>query len=168
MRRLVVTAIALSLAASLAGCGKSQTQSQDQSAQSGASEQAQAAPTMEEMKKIQASLPAPYNTADLANGEAKFQMCTSCHSIAPGGPNMTGPHLHGVVGRKAGSVPDYNYSDAVKNAGFTWDAAHLDKWIAGPRDVFPTTKMTFVGLKDPKDRTDVIAYLMVNSAPKPQ
>jgi cytochrome c len=168
MRRLAVTSIALSLAAGLAGCGKSSTESQGQSAQSSPSEQAAPALTPDEFKKVQASLPAPFNTADLANGEAKFAMCASCHSIAPGGPNMTGPHLHGVVGRKAGSVPDYNYSDAVKNAGFTWDAAHLDKWVTNPRADLPGTKMSFVGLRDPKDRTDVIAYLMVNSAAKPK
>ena len=168
MRRLVVTSIALSLAAILAACGKPSTQSQGEAAQSSVSEQAAPALTPEEAKKVQASLPAPYNTADLANGEAKFAMCASCHSIAPGGPNMTGPHLHGVVGRKAGSVADYNYSDAIKNAGFTWDAARLDTWITNPRAEFPTTKMSFVGLKDPKDRTDVIAYLMVNSTPKPK
>lgn len=169
MRRLVVTSVALSLAAVLAGCGKSSTQSQEQSAaQSSAPEQAAPALTPEEAKKVQATLPAPYDTADLANGEARFAMCASCHSIAPGGPNMTGPHLHGVVGRKAGAVADYNYSDAIKNAGFSWDAAHLDKWITNPREDLPGTKMSFVGMKDPKDRADVIAYLMVNSAPKPQ
>jgi len=165
MRRLVVTSIALGLAATLAGCGKSSTQGQGAQA---TSEQAAPALTPEEIKKVQTSLPAPYNTADLSNGEAKFAMCAACHSIAPGGPNMTGPHLHGVVGRKAGSVADYNYSDAIKNAGFTWDAAHLDTWITAPRAMFPGAKMSFVGLKDPKDRTDVIAYLMVNSAPKPK
>lgn len=165
MRRLVVTAIALSLAAALAGCGKSSTQSQGAQA---TSEAPTPALTPDEIKKVQASLPAPYNTADLANGEAKFAMCAACHSIAPGGPNMTGPHLHGVVGRKAGSVADYNYSDPIKAAGFTWDAAHLDTWITNPRAMFPGTKMSFVGMKDPKDRADVIAYLMVNSAAKPQ
>lgn len=165
MRRLVVTSIALSLAATLAGCGKSSTQGQGAQA---TAEAPAVALTPDEVKKVQAALPAPYNTADLSNGEAKFAMCAACHSIAPGGPNMTGPHLHGVVGRKAGSVADYNYSDAIKTAGFTWDAAHLDTWITAPRAMFPGTKMTFVGLKDPKDRTDVIAYLMVNSAAKPQ
>jgi len=124
-------------------------------------------PSADEMKKIQATLPAPYNTADLANGEAKFAFCASCHTITPGGPNMTGPNLHGVVGRKAGTEPNFNYSDAVKNAGFTWDAAHLETWLSGPSAMLPGTKMTFAGLKDPKDRRDVIAYLMVNSAPKP-
>ena len=165
MRRLVVTSIALSLAAALVGCGKSSTQGQGAQA---TSEAPAPALTPDEVKKVQAALPAPYNTADLSNGEAKFAMCAACHSIAPGGPNMTGPHLHGVVGRKAGSVADYNYSDAIKNAGFTWDAAHLDTWITAPRAMFPGTKMSFVGLKDPKDRTDVIAYLMVNSAAKPR
>jgi cytochrome c len=118
------------------------------------------------MKKAEAGLPAPYNTADLANGEAKFALCSACHTIAPGGPNMTGPNLHGVVGRKAGSVADYNYSDALKGAAFTWDAARLQTWLAAPKTVLADTKMTFPGLKDPKDRTDVIAYLMVNSTGK--
>jgi cytochrome c len=166
MRRLVATSIALGLAVTLAACGKSGNQSQEQGAQT--SEPAAPPPTAEQMKATQATLPAPYNTADLTNGEAKFALCASCHTITPGGPNMTGPHLHGVVGRKAGSVADYNYSDAVKNAGFTWDAAHLDPWLTNPRAVFPQTKMSFVGLKDAKDRTDVIAYLMVNSAAKPK
>jgi cytochrome c len=170
MRRLVATSIALTLAAGLAGCGKSSTQSQG--GQTASTEQPQAAPaaalTPDEVKKAQAALPAPYNTADVANGEAKFALCAACHTITPGGPNMTGPNLHGVIGRKAGATPDYNYSDAVKNAGFTWDAAQLDKWLSGPAADLPGTKMTFPGIKDPKDRTDVIAYLMVNSAPKPQ
>jgi cytochrome c len=171
MRRLVATTLALTLAAGLVGCGKSQTQSQG--GQTTAAEQAPAAPqaaapTADEMKKAQATLPAPFNSADLANGEAKFALCASCHTITPGGPNMTGPNLHGVVGRKAGTAPDYNYSDAVKNAGFTWDAAELDKWLTSPMTTLPGTKMTFPGVKDPKDRTDVIAYLMVNSAPKAQ
>src|SRR5579871_2819767 len=102
MRRLVVTSIALSLAALVAGCGKSSTQ--DQGGGQASSEAAGPALTPDQEKKIQATLPAPYSTADLANGEAKFAMCASCHTITPGGPNMTGPHLHGVVGRKAGSV----------------------------------------------------------------
>jgi cytochrome c len=166
MRRLAAAALALSLAAALAACGKSSTQSQDQGDQ--ATEATAPAPSPDEVKKIQAALPAPYNTADLANGEARFALCASCHTIVSGGPNMTGPHLHGVVGRKAGSVADYNYSDGLKAAGFTWDAAHLDAWLTNPRAVIAGTKMTFMGIKDPKDRGDVIAYLMVNSAAKPQ
>jgi cytochrome c len=160
MRRLVATSLALSLAALAAGCGKSGKESQPPASAESA---AAPAPTEADMKAAQASLPAPYNAADLANGEAKFALCASCHTITPGGPNLTGPNLHGVVGHKAGSHPDYNYSDALKASGITWDAAHLDTWLVNPRDDVAGTKMSFVGLKDPKDRTDVIAYLMVNS-----
>lgn len=119
--------------------------------------------TAEQKAAVLASLPAPYNTADLTNGKAKFGLCRSCHTIAPGGANMTGPNLHGVFGRKAGSVEDYKYSEAVEHAGFVWDAEHLDKWLAEPRTFLPGTKMSFAGLKDPKDRVDLIAYVKVES-----
>jgi cytochrome c len=121
----------------------------------------------EDMKKAQAALPAPYNTADLDNGQSKFALCQTCHTTAEDGPNMTGPNLHGVFGRKAASVPGFNYSDPLKATGWTWDAAKIDTWITDPKAALPGTKMTFAGLKDPKDRTDVIAYLMVNTGYKP-
>ena len=127
------------------------------------------APTMtdEDVKKAQAALPAPYNTADLANGESKFALCQTCHTVVEGGPNMTGPNLHGVFGRKAASVPGFNYSDVLKASGWTWDPARVDTWITDPKAALPGTKMTFAGLKDPKDRTDTIAYLMVHTGYKP-
>lgn len=167
MRGPVLTFTALALAAGLAGCGKSSNQAQ-QNAPAATAEQPAAAAAPEatdaQLKAAQAKLPAPYNTADLANGQTKFALCASCHTIAPGGPNMTGPNLNGVVGRKAGSVAGYSYSDAVKNAGFSWDAAHLDKWLTNPQATLPGTKMSFMGVKDPKDRTDVIAYVMAENA----
>ena len=81
---------------------------------------------------------------------------------------MTGPNLYGVFGRKAGTQPGFAYSDAAKQAAITWDAAHIDSWITDPRAVLPGTKMSFVGLKDPKDRTDLIAYLKVATSPPPK
>nr|WP_295110808.1 cytochrome c family protein [uncultured Caulobacter sp.] len=114
-----------------------------------------------------AALPAPYNTGDLSNGQSKFAFCRSCHTITEGGPDMTGPNLYGVFGRKAGSKADYKYSEAVKNAGFTWDAEHLDKWLSSPREFLPGTKMTFAGIHDAKDRIDLIAYLKVETGYKP-
>jgi cytochrome c len=163
MRSLGLTLAVVVAAAALSGCGKSSTSSTDTSASTAP------APELSDTQKkaLQATFPAPYNTADLANGESKFALCASCHTITAGGPNMTGPNLHGVFGRHTHSVDKFSYSDAMKGADFTWDPAHIDKWITGPKEMLPGTKMTFVGLPDPKDRTDVIAYLMVETGYKP-
>ncbi|PZQ65033.1 MAG: cytochrome c family protein [Phenylobacterium zucineum] len=162
----ILAAAALSLMA--AACGKSDTAAP-------AGDQASSATTApaaveispEEKQKILASLPAPYNTADVDNGKTKFGLCQSCHTIAPGGANMTGPNLHGIFGKKAAAHPDFKYSEALKTAGFVWDGPHLDQWLAKPQTFLPGTKMTFAGLKDEKDRTDLIAYLMVETGHKP-
>jgi cytochrome c len=149
-----------------AACSPSQPEqkSSDQAAATPAAPELSA----EEKQKLLASFPAPYNTADLANGQAKFGLCQSCHTITPGGANMTGPNLHGVFGKKSASNPDFKYSDALKNAGFEWDASHLDQWLAQPQTFLPGTKMTFAGLKDAKDRNDLIAYLMVETGHTPK
>lgn len=96
---------------------------------------------------------------DPANGESVFRKCMSCHRVGPDARNMVGPALNGVVGRAAGSVPDFNYSDAMKSSGITWDAANLDQFLAAPREFVAGTKMVFPGLPDAQDRADVIAYL---------
>lgn len=99
--------------------------------QSGASESAPASPprpepTPAEKAVLLASLPAPYNAGDLDNGRRAFARCRSCHTITEGGPNMTGPNLWGIFGRTAGTHAGYNYTPAVKGAGFAWDADRLD------------------------------------------
>lgn len=163
MRRILAVAF---VAASLAACGQSQSDGTGQAA-------AKAEPptpelTDTEKQALLASLPAPYNTADLANGEAKFGLCRSCHTITPNGANMTGPNLHGVFGRAAAQAEGFRYSDALKNSGIVWDASHLDQWLAQPMTYLPGTKMSFAGVKEAKDRTDLIAYLMVETGHKPQ
>ncbi len=154
---LVVAAASLALA----GCG-----------QNGSSSSGNAAPpppplTPAQVKALVATLPAPYDTGDPETGKADFTQCAACHTTVQGGSNMTGPNLYGIFGRKAGSAPDYAYSDALKSAGWTWDAPRVDKWITNPRAVLPNTKMTFVGLPDPKARLDVIAYLKGATSPPP-
>jgi cytochrome c len=96
---------------------------------------------------------------DAEAGKMVFMKCMICHKVGPGAMNGVGPHLNGVVGRKAGTVEGYAYSDANKNSGLTWDEATLTKYLPGPQQLVPGTKMTFVGLPDPKDVADVIAYL---------
>jgi len=92
-------------------------------------------------------------------GESVFKKyCAVCHSVEAGA-NKIGPSLHGIVGRKAGTAPNYSYTDANKNSGITWDEATLDEYLVDPRKKIPGTKMLFAGLKNPDDRKAVIAYL---------
>ena len=160
---------ATALAALVAGCNKSSTPpASDQSAATPAAPSAPAAMSDADKAKALAALPAPYNTADIANGEAKFALCQTCHTLPQGGANMTGPNLWGVVGTKAGEGhDDFKFSDALKASNITWTPDKIDTWITKPADMVPGTKMSFAGMKDAKDRTDVIAYLMVNTGYKP-
>lgn len=156
MTRLVLTA---ALALGLASCGQ---QGSETSA-------APARPTPDAAEKaaLLATLPSPYNGADLENGRRVFARCRACHTIAEGGPNMTGPNLHGVFGRAAGAQADYSYSTAVREAGFTWDAERLDHWLENPRTFLKGTKMAFAGIPDATDRRDVIAFLKIETGYRP-
>ncbi|WP_372786024.1 cytochrome c family protein, partial [Phenylobacterium sp.] len=101
-------------------------------------------------------------TADPAAGAVVFEKCKSCHNADNGGPNGTGPNLWGVVGRAPGSHPGFAYSDAMKAFGAKqpiWDYQHIFEFVKGPQAYINGTKMTFVGLKQPQDRINVIAYL---------
>jgi cytochrome c len=112
-----------------------------------------------------AALPSPYSLGDYENGRRVFAQCRSCHTIDAGAPNRVGPHLHGVVGRRAGSVTDFrNYSDALKASGIVWDAATLDRWVADPREMVAANNMIYPGLRKTDDRRDLVAYIAVDSA----
>jgi cytochrome c len=103
---------------------------------------------------------APAHAAgDAAAGQVLFkQKCGLCHSVVDG-QNKIGPSLYGVVGRPAGSVATYNYSEAMKGANRTWDSATLDAYLTNPRQNIPGVKMIFAGLPEASDRENVIAYL---------
>lgn len=101
----------------------------------------------------------PAMAQDAAQGEKTFLICRACHQIGPGAKNAVGPVLNGIVGRKAGTYPDFAYSDANKNSGIVWTADQLDKYLTNPQQVVPHTKMIFPGLKDDQKRKDVIAFL---------
>ena len=96
---------------------------------------------------------------DSVAGETAFRVCRTCHEIGETARNFVGPELNGVVGRKAGTVVGYNYSDAAKNSGLTWDEATLAKYLKNPRDFVPGTKMTYSGMASDEDVANVIAYL---------
>ena len=101
--------------------------------------------------------------AALAEGDAEagkkvFKKCKTCHSFDPGKKKI-GPHLKGVVGRKAGSVEGYKYSPAFREIDLIWDEANLDKFLTKPKAFVKGTKMSFRGLKKEAQRADLIAYL---------
>jgi len=101
-------------------------------------------------------------TGDPQAGETLFKRCASCHAIGENAKNRVGPYLTGVYGRVAGSGPDYNYSNAMKEHGATgavWNDAELSAFLENPKGHVPGTKMAFPGLKKPEERANVIAYL---------
>ena len=95
---------------------------------------------------------------DAAAGEKVFTKCKACHVIDKP-TNRVGPSLHGVIGRTAGHVEGFKYSDAMKDSGITWDDATLDQYLADPKGFIPKNKMAFAGLKTEEERQNVIAYI---------
>lgn len=110
---------------------------------------------------VLAIMASPAQAQDAAAGKRAFLKCAACHSIAKGAPGKIGPNLFGVVGRKAGTVPGFRYSAAMKakGAAIKWDAPTLDKWLARPSAVIPGTSMAFGGVPNAAERASIIAYL---------
>jgi len=96
---------------------------------------------------------------DLAAGKTSFNKCLACHSIGEGAKNKVGPELNGLDGRKSGSAPDYNYSDANKNSGITWNEAVFKEYIKDPKAKIPGTKMAFAGIKSENEINNLWAYV---------
>ena len=146
---------AATLALALAACGQSSNTETTSSVATATQEK-----SPQEIATAIANLPAPYNTADYQAGRSAFAQCRACHSLDG---NRVGPNLHGLFGRTAGTEPDFSYSDALKNAGFAWDADHLDHWLTNPREFLPGNRMAFIGIRDEAQRRNLIAYLMIET-----
>jgi cytochrome c len=96
------------------------------------------------------------SAGDPVRGAAIYERCGACHSLER---NRTGPRHCGLIGRKAGSVPGFHYSKAMKQSGIVWSRPTLDKFLENPRQDVPGTIMTYAGVKDARERADLIAYL---------
>lgn len=184
--KIRTTAIAALFAAGLVtACGggdeptaSSETPPADKSAAETAEPEAQpeetAAPATEtetaeaETSAEFASFPEPYASADYATGRRVFMQCSSCHSLAQGGPTLLGPNLYGLFDRKVGSLEGYDYSSALQEADFEWTPDQLEQWLASPRKFLPGNKMSFAGVPRPDQRHAVIAYIMTETGYTPE
>jgi cytochrome c2 len=176
-------ALAASLALTVAACGSNDQPADQASATPAPAAAASAAPQATPSVAASSGAPAAEATAspspspsptprasaspaaqpsEAATGAAgppqAFNQCTACHSTAPG-KTIIGPSLAHVYGRKAGSLAGFQYSDAMKSAGLTWNAANLDAFLANPSGKVPGTLMGLAGIKDAAQRKAIIAYL---------
>ena len=101
-------------------------------------------------------------TASVENGTNVFKKCRACHLVGDRAKNAVGPILNNIIGRRAGGIEGYNYSDNIRElgqGGLSWTEEHLNRYLENPKAVVPRGKMAFPGIADPQDRADVIAYL---------
>jgi cytochrome c len=96
---------------------------------------------------------------DAAAGKTSFNKCLACHAIGDGAKNKVGPALNGLEDRKSGSVEGYNYSDANKNSGITWNKDTFLEYIKDPKAKIPGTKMVFAGIKNENEANSLWAFL---------
>ncbi|WP_298301202.1 cytochrome c family protein [uncultured Erythrobacter sp.] len=152
MRKIVMSAVLAPAVLALAACGGKQPEAD-----------APAEESIEEVAEVEVPEP-PADvafadlTGDAAAGETVFAQCRTCHLIDEG-KNGVGPSLYGVIGRTAGTIEGFRYSDANANSGVTWTPEVMFEYLEAPREFMPGTRMAFPGLKNPQDRADVIAYL---------
>ncbi len=103
----------------------------------------------------------PTAVGDPEQGETLYARCVACHAVAY---NRTGPKHCGLNGRQVGSLPDYAYSKAMKEADFVWNKDTLDWFLESPLEALPGTSMGFAGIKDPTDRRNIVAFLLGNGS----
>ena len=95
---------------------------------------------------------------DAARGDKRFEECAACHSVERG-VNNVGPSLAGIFARKAGELPDFRYSPAMKRSGIAWSPQTLDSFVGDPQKLVPANRMPYAGMADAGARADLIAYL---------
>ena len=109
--------------------------------------------------------PAPSaESPQLRRGRLLYLQCRACHELKPSGAALVGPHLGGILGRKAAAVAGFAYSPALAAQSFVWDRERLDRWLASPAKMLPGTTMAFAGLESADDRAALIAYLEAATA----
>ncbi|MFC0282833.1 c-type cytochrome [Camelimonas abortus] len=106
-----------------------------------------------------AALATAAHAGDPEAGARVFMKCRACHQIGEGAKHTAGPQLNALIGRKAGTVDGYRFSDAMKNSGLTWDEATLRDYLKAPRAKVPGTRMIFLGVTRESEMDNLLAYL---------
>jgi cytochrome c2 len=178
MKFAVTSAAGLALALALSACGGSPEETDAAPAETpvaaetpalpgdtAAADEASAEPAPEATESAAAEptpAPAPSASASATSAAAvepaAFAQCKACHSAEPG-KNGLGPSLAGIYGEKAGAVPGFDFSDAMKNSGIVWNEEALDRFLIDPKGTVPGNKMPFAGLKDAAKRKAIIDYI---------
>ncbi len=158
MRKIILSTVALTSLVALSACGESPA---SQNAAAEEETAAAEAPVAEEPAEPVAEVAFADLTGDAAAGETVFVQCKTCHLLEEG-KNGVGPSLYNVIGRAAGSIEGFNYSDANAGSGITWTPEIMFEYLEAPREYLPGTRMAYPGLKDAQDRADLIAYLQTN------
>ena len=122
-----------------------------------------ASTTSTETSSEAGNIMAIFASTSAAEGAKVFKKCAACHSIAEGGKNKIGPALWGILGRQAGSLPDYKYSKAMAAYGKKWSFEEMNGFLIKPKDWIKGTKMAYAGLKSEKERAAVILYMNENT-----
>ena len=102
--------------------------------------------------------------ANLKRGQLMFILCKTCHELEPNLPHKAGPNLHGIMGRKAGSIAGFKFSDALARSGVVWTPETMDAWIKQPTALVPGSAMALAGLPSDADRASIIAWMLANGA----
>lgn len=106
-----------------------------------------------------AAVSIPSMAQDAQKGKTVFNVCLACHTIGPGAQNKIGPELNGLDGRKAGTVSDFDYSDANRSSGIVWNEETFEDYIKNPAAKVPGTKMIFPGIRNEQQEKDLWAYI---------
>jgi len=116
-----------------------------------------------EVSSDNANIMTLFASTSAGEGQKIFKKCAACHSIAKGGANKIGPALWGVLGRNAGSLSDYKYSKGMVSYAKPWSFDEMNGFLLKPKEWVKGTKMSFAGLKNPKERAAVILYMNANT-----